>query len=382
MMSASPARPDAAHVLVVDDDPLNRSILAISLERDGHRVSQSENGRVALDVLARADVDVVLMDIEMPVMDGYAVLRHRHDAPDLRSIPFIVISAVDDMASVVACVELGAEDYLAKPFDPVLLKARLGACLEMKRLRDHERVLLATVTAQAERLEEWNRELAVRVEEKVHEVEQLSRLRGFVSPQIAEMIVSGGEEALRSHRRDITVLFSDFRGFTAFAETSEPEDVIGVLSEFHAAVGPLVFEHHGTLSQFAGDGMMVFFNDPVPVDQPALAAVRLGVAMRACAEELRTHWQALGHDLTLGVGIASGFATCGRIGFDGRFEYTVMGTVVNLAARLCGAAAGGQVLITNRVLAATQPLVDAVSIGELDLKGLTRPVPAYDVRSA
>ena len=238
------------------------------------------------------------------------------------------------------------------------------------------------MTAQAERLTDWNRDLAERVEQKVHEIEQLSRLRGFVSPQIAEMIVTGGEDTLRSHRRDITVLFSDLRGFTAFAETAEPEDVIGVLGQFHAAVGPLVFAHGVTLSQFVGDGMMVFFNDPLPVDRPALAAVRLGVSMRACAAELREQWQRLGYDLALGVGIASGYATCGRIGFDGRFEYTVMGTVVNLAARLCATAAGGQVLVTSRVLNAAQPEVSAVSIGHRDLKGLSRPVQTFDVQSA
>ena len=253
---------------------------------------------------------------------------------------------------------------------------------ELQASRDQERELLLTVTAQAERLTDWNRDLAERVEQKVHEIEQLSRLRGFVSPQIAEMIVTGGEDTLRSHRRDITVLFSDLRGFTAFAETAEPEDVIGVLGQFHAAVGPLVFAHGGTLSQFAGDGMMVFFNDPLPVDRPALAAVRLGVSMRACAAELREQWQRLGYDLALGVGIASGYATCGRIGFDGRFEYTVMGTVVNLAARLCATAAGGQVLVTSRVLNAAQPEVSAVSIGHRDLKGLSRPVQTFDVQSA
>ena len=253
---------------------------------------------------------------------------------------------------------------------------------ELQASRDQERDLLSTVTAQAEQLTEWNRDLAARVEQKVHEIEQLSRLRGFVSPQIAEMIVTGGEDTLRSHRRDITVLFSDLRGFTAFAETAEPEDVIGVLAQFHAAVGPLVFAYGGTLSQFAGDGMMVFFNDPVPIDRPALAAVRLGVSMRACAADLNEQWQRLGYDLALGVGIASGYATCGRIGFDGRFDYTVMGTVVNLAARLCATAAGGQVLITSRVLNAAQPEVAAVSIGHLDLKGLSRPVPTFDVQSA
>ena len=369
----------SAHILVVDDDPLNRLILSTSLEHQGHSVTLVENGRLAVEQLEQREFDAVITDIEMPVMDGRALLEYRRSRSQLLDVPFIVISGVDDMDSIVACVKLGAADYLTKPFDAVLLHARLGACLEQKQHRDRERELLAVVTAQSEQLEEWNQELTRRVDEKVREVEQLSRLRGYVSPQIAEMIISGGDESLRSHRRDVTVLFSDFRGFTAFAETAEPEDVIAILAEFHDAVGPLIFDHHGTLSQFTGDGLMVFFNDPIPVPEPALAAVRLGVAMRDHAQRLNARWQRLGHNLTLGVGIASGFATCGRIGFEGRFDYTVMGTVVNLAARLCGAAAGGQVLVTGRVFAAVDGHATGRATGELDLKGLSRPITAHDI---
>jgi adenylate cyclase len=262
-----------------------------------------------------------------------------------------MISALDDMASVVRCIEAGAEDYLPKPFDPVLLKARVAACVEKKRLRDAERDLLAQVAA-------WNAELEQRVAEQVQEVERFSVMRRFVPPQLVEVMEAGGAAMLQSHRAEITVLFCDLRGFTSFAERSEPEDVMAVLQEMHDAVGPVIFEQGGTLSQFTGDGMMVFFNDPIPCEHPERRAVILGLAMRDHTERLADEWKRRGHDLRLGVGIATGHATCGQIGFDGRFEYTAIGTVVNLAARLCAQAQGGEVLVAERVVA---PLGDAVA---------------------
>ena len=242
------------------------------------------------------------------------------------------------VGAVVSSGELGAEDYLNKPFDPVLLNARLGACLDKKRMTDE--------------LHEWNLQLAERVDEKVREVERLNTLRRFVTPQLAEAIAPGGEAILKSHRRQITVLFCDLRGFTSFAETAEPEEVMDVLRESHYSVGPMIFDHHGTIAQFTGDGMLVFFNDPVPCDEPAWQAVRLAIAMRDRTAELSLPWRRRGHALTLGIGIAVGFATCGEIGFEGRTVYTAIGTVVNLAARICAIASGGQILVTNRVHAA------------------------------
>lgn len=371
--------PEPARVLVVDDDPLNRMMLSLSLEADGHTVVQADNGRAALDSLSVAPADLVLVDIEMPVMDGYAVLRARRDDPVLREIPFIVISAVDEMASIVQCIELGAEDYLPKPFDPVLLRARIGACLEKKRLRDQEKALFATVAQQAEELREWNTLLEQRVEEKVREVEQLRRLAGFVAPQVAEIIVSGGDTVLESHRREITVLFCDLRGFTFFAETAEPEDVSAVLREYHDAVGPLIFRYEGTLVHFTGDGMMVVFNDPLICEEPAWRAVRQAVEMRDALAGLSIEWRRRGHDLQLGVGIAIGYATCGRIGFEGRSEYTAIGTVANLSSRLCAAAEGGQILVDQRVFTLVEDRVEAEPLGVMEFKGLTRPTPTYSV---
>ena len=189
----------------------------------------------------------------------------------------------------------------------------------------------------------------------------------------------GADDPLRTHRRDITVVFLDLRGFTSFAETAEPEEVMGVLREYHEAMGRLILAHEGTLERFAGDGMMVFFNDPVPVENPAERAVRMAAAMRDRVRELRGAWRKRGHDLDLGVGIAQGYATIGAIGFEGRWDYGAIGTVTNLAARLCAEAQGGQVLVTSRVAAAVEELVDVEEVGALALRGLTKPVPTFNV---
>jgi class 3 adenylate cyclase/CheY-like chemotaxis protein len=360
-------------ILVVDDNEENRQLLARRLARQGHRVLTAAGGREALALLQGEPVDLVLLDVMMPDLDGPAVLARLKQDPERRHIPVLMISALDETASVVRSIELGAEDYLPKPYDPVLLRARIGACLEKKRLRDQE-------DQHALALAEWNRTLERRVAEQVSQVERLGRLKRFFSPQLAELIVAGGtEDPLRTHRREITVVFLDLRGFTGFAETAEPEEVMGVLREYHEAMGRLILEHEGTLERFTGDGMMVFFNDPVPVENPAERAVRMAVAMRERVRELRAGWRKRGHDLDLGVGIAQGYATIGAIGFEGRWDYGAIGTVTNLAARLCAEAQGGQVLITSRVAAATEELIQAEEVGALSLRGLTRPVPTLNV---
>jgi adenylate cyclase len=378
---AEPLRPGRLEtVLVVDDDEANRDVLGRRLQRLGYGVIDARDGVEALERMAAGGIDVVLLDVMMPRLDGFAVLeRHRTDAA-IRDIPVIMISALDDMASLVRCIEAGAEDYLTKPFDPVLLNARLGACMEKKRLRDNERALLARVEAQAEELRDWNRQLEQRVADQVQEVERLSLMRRFLPPQLADVIASGGIDLLKSHRREVTVLFCDLRGFTPFAERSEPEDVMAVLAELHNAVGPLVFEQGGTLAQFLGDGMMVFFNDPVPCDEPARRAVTLALGMRDRAAVLSDNWKRRGHDLRLGVGIAMGYATCGQVGFEGRYEYAAIGTVTNLAARLCSEAKGGQVLISQRVFTMLDGAAHAEHVGDIEFKGIAQPVPTYVVQ--
>jgi class 3 adenylate cyclase len=360
-------------ILVVDDNESNREMLARRLAREGHPVQTAAGGREALDLLQVLRPDLVLLDVMMPEMDGYEVLQRLKADPELRDIPVLMISALDEIASVVRCIELGAEDYLPKPFDPVLLRARIGACLEKKRLRDQE-------VHHLRELAEWNRTLERRVEEQVAQVERLGRLKRFFSPQLAELIVAGGaDDPLRTHRREVTVVFLDLRGFTAFAETSEPEEVMAVLREYHAAMGKLILEHEGTLERFTGDGMMIFFNDPVPVPNPAERAIRMAVAMRDRVRELSVGWRKRGHDLALGVGIARGYATIGAIGFEGRWDYGAIGTVTNMAARLCGEAKGGQLLVASRVLGGLEELVDTEDVGLLSLRGFLRPIPTFNV---
>ena len=358
---------------MVDDDEENRQLLTRRLAREGHHTLAAKGGLEALALLRDEPVDLVLLDVMMPDLDGPTVLERLKQDPDRRHIPVLMISALNEIASVVRSIELGAEDYLPKPCDVVLLRARIGACLEKKRLRDRE-------ARHALELAEWNRTLEERVAEQVAQVERLGRLKRFFSPQLAELIVAGGaDDPLRTHRREITVVFLDLRGFTGFAETAEPEEVMGVLREYHEAMGQLILEHEGTLERFAGDGMMVFFNDPVPVDNPAERAVRMASAMRDRVRELRSVWRKRGHDLDLGVGIAQGYATIGAIGFEGRWDYGAIGTVTNLAARLCAEAQGGQVLVTSRVAAATEELIQAEEVGALSLRGLSRPVPTFNV---
>jgi adenylate cyclase len=360
-------------ILVVDDNDDNRDLLARRLTRQGYEVRVAAGGQEALAALAAWPVDLVLLDVMMPDLDGYAVLQRLKRDPALRDIPVLMISALDELDSVVRCIQLGAEDYLSKPFDPVLLQARIGACLEKKRLHDQEVRHLGE-------LAEWNRTLELRVAEQVAQLERLGRLKRFFSPQLAEAIVSGGaEDPLRTHRREVTVVFLDLRGFTAFAEMAEPEEVMGVLREYHAEMGRLVLEHEGTLERFTGDGMMIFFNDPVEISNPAEHAIRMAIAMRQGVARLAIGWRKRGWELALGVGIAQGYATIGAIGFEGRWDYGAIGTVTNLAARLCGEASGGQILISGRVAAAVEALIEAEELGALTLKGLARPVPTWSV---
>jgi adenylate cyclase len=373
--SADDGAPHQGVILVVDDNEDNRDMLARRLRRQGYEVLTASGGHAALAALDTAPVDLVLLDVMMPDLDGYAVLQQIKGNPTLRDLPVLMISALDEMDSVVRCIQMGAEDYLGKPFDPVLLQARIGACLEKKRLHDQE-------ARHRRELAELNQTLERRVAEQVAQLERLGGLKRFFSPQLAELIVAGGaDDPLRTHRREVTVVFVDLRGFTAFAETAEPEEVMGVLREYHAEMGRLILAHEGTLERFTGDGMMIFFNDPVEVPNPAERAIRMAVAMRDLVAGLAARWRKRGWDLALGVGIAQGYATIGAIGFEGRIDYGAIGTVTNLAARLCGEAGAGQILVSARVASAVEDLIDAEDVGPVALKGLARPVPIWSVRS-
>jgi adenylate cyclase len=309
----------------------------------------------------------------MPGMSGYEVCRKIRENPATGILPVVMVTASDPAQERIKGLEAGADDFLTKPINQPELLARVRSLLRIKRLYD-------TVQAQAAQLAEWNKTLEQRVQEQVGQLERLSRLRRFFSPQLAELIVEGGaEDPLQTHRRDVTVVFLDLRGFTSFAETAEPEEVMGVLREYHAELGKLILVHEGTLERFAGDGMMVFFNDPVPAPNPEERAIRMALAMRERAVELTRKWRKRGYELDLGVGIAQGYATIGAIGFEGRLDYGAIGTVTNLAFRLCGEAKAGQILVARRVLAAVEDLVEAEPVGELPLKGFLKPVPAFNV---
>jgi class 3 adenylate cyclase len=283
-----------------------------------------------------------------------------------------MITASGDQERLLA-IEAGADDFVAKPFDQAELLARVRSLLRIKRYHD-------TIEGQAAELAEWNRTLSQRVQEQVEQLERMGRLRRFLSPQLADLVVSSGDESfLDSHRRDITVVFCDLRAFTAFAETAEPEEVMGVLDDYYQALGDLVTRFEGTLERFTGDGLMVFFNDPLPCEDAPLRAVRMAVAMRNRIQGLAQGWARHGYDLALGVGVAQGYATLGQIGFEGRSDYTAIGTCTNLAARLCAEARPWQILLSPRVHAGVEEFVTSEPVGELTLRGFSRPVATFNV---
>jgi adenylate cyclase len=363
--SGGDERLNDAIALIVDDSAVNRMLLSRHLASIGIGAREAEDGKAALDSLHGGGdaVAVVLLDVMMPEMDGYETLAAIKSDEALRHLPVIMISGVDELDSVARCIEMGAADYLSKPFNPVILAARVRASLADKRLHDLE---VEHAAAQAALLQTIER--------------QKSELSRFLSPQVAALVSSPeGEALLAGHRREATAVFCDLRGFTAFSDTAAPEEVLGVLREYHAEMGALIVEYGGTLEHFAGDGMMVFFNDPVLQSDHAARAVHMAVAMRDRFAALDAGWSKLGYELGLGIGIASGYATLGRIGFEGRYDYGMVGTAVIVASRLSSAAEAGQILLNPRAHAAVESLVATESVGELQLKGFSRAIPTVNV---
>jgi adenylate cyclase len=359
-------------ILAVDDQPANLRLLDAVLSPRGYRVVGASSGEQALELLASSSADLVLLDIVMPGIDGYEVCRRIRSTAETAFLPVVMITASGNQEKTRA-IEAGADDFVSKPFDQSELLARVASLARIKRYQD-------TITRQAAELAQWNAELEARVNTQLEELQRMNRLRRFLSPQVAELVINSGDDSiLGSHRREIVVVFCDLRGFTAFAESSEPEEVMGVLREYHAALGELIFRYQGTLERFTGDGLMVFFNDPIPLDRPAQRAVEMALAMRDRVRTLAEGWSRIGHDLGFGVGIAQGFATLGRIGYEGRFDYAAIGSVTNLAARLCAEAAAGQVLVSQRVFSAVDDVAVGESVGALELRGFSRPVRAFDL---
>jgi len=370
-----------ARILAVDDALQNLEILRARLEANGYEVITAADGEEGLARARDSDPDLVLLDIMMPKLDGVAVLKILKEDSALRFVPVVLVTAKSDMRDVVAGLEAGADDYLVKPFDQAALIARVRSLLRIKELHDLVLAQAAKLEEQAAALAEHNRSLEEKVAAQVAEIERMGKLRRFLPPQIAEALSStaDAEAVLSSHRREITVVCCDLRGFTALTENSEPEDVMTVLREYHRDVGELIFKYEGTLERFAGDGVMVLFNDPLPCADHAERGVRLALDMRAAMAVLGEQWKKRGNEIGFGVAVAVGYATLGQIGFDRRLEYTAIGSVVSLAHRLCAAAKSGQVLINQRVLAAVEPHCEVAQVGELTLKGFNRPVPTYDV---
>ncbi len=364
---------DQELVLIVDDTPTNIAVISGVLE-DLFRVKVATNGDTALAIAQATDKpDLILLDVEMPEMDGYEVCRRLKANPATCEVPIIFLTGRTEAADEQKGFEVGAVDYIHKPFSAPIVLARVKTQLALQNA-------LHTVQAQSAKLAEWNAKLEERVNEQLGQLENLSQLKRFFSPQLVEAILSGGaDNPLISHRREVTVVFLDLRNFTPFAETSEPEEVMRVLREFHTEMGKLILEHEGTLERFTGDGMVILFNEPVVVPNPAERALRMVVAMRERVNEMSIVWRKQGFDLSLGIGIAQGYATIGAIGFEGRLDYGTVGAVINLAARLCGEAQGGQILTNRKTLSKFEQLVEAENIGELNLKGFAKPISTLNI---
>jgi class 3 adenylate cyclase len=363
---------EPAVLLVVDDLPMNRRLMQAILTPHDYEVLEAESGEEALSLLEDGRTDLVLLDLLMPGMDGHEACRRIRANPETAYVPVVMVTA-SGTAEKVRAIDAGADDFITKPLDQAELLGRVRSLLRVKRYHD-------TVIAQAAELAAWNQELEARVAQQVERLDRYGRLRRFFSPQITRLLLDQGDDSfLTSHRREITAVFCDLRGFTGFAETSDPEEVMSVLAAYHRALGDLVFKYEGTLEHFAGDGLLVFFNDPIPISDAPARAVRMAVRMREAVARLADVWQRHGYELGFGVGIARGFATLGQIGFEGRYDYAAIGTVTNLSARLSSRAKAGQILVSQRVMAGAEEIAVGRSLGPLELRGFSKPLVAYEI---
>jgi adenylate cyclase len=359
-------------ILVVDDVPENRRLLEAVLVPHGYDVVGADDGVTALALVESEQPDLVLLDVLMPELDGYGVCVRLRENEETAVLPVIMVTSSEGEEKTRA-IEAGADDFIPKPFNHQELLTRVRSLLRIKHYHD-------TIKAQAEELRNLNTTLEQRVQEQVEELERVRRLGRFLSPQVAEAIVSSGDEAvLRSHRREVAVFFADLRGWTSFVDAVEPEELLRVLREFHEAIGQLVQRFEATVGFIEGDGVELFFNDPIEIPDAPLRAVQLGCALREEMVGLTERWRKRGYVLDFGAGIALGYATCGEVGFEGRSDYAAIGSVTNLASRLADEAGPGQVLITQRLYAEVEEVVEAVPAGEFALKGFSRAVPALNV---
>lgn len=356
---------DKHRILVIDDTPHNVKLLVDLLGAKGYEVRGAANGEEGLKAVESFNPDLVLLDVVMPGMSGYDVCRRLRAIDATRLLPVVMVTALDPSEERIKGIEAGADDFLTKPIQSAELLARVRSLLRIRTLHKE--------------LENWGRTLEQRVQAQLEKLGKLERLTGFFSPQVAEAIEGNVAAVVKPHRRKVSVVFLDLRGFTAFAETAEPEEMIEVLAEYHAEMGQAVTTHGGTLERFTGDGLMIFFNDPVEVPDHEARAVRMAVEMRDRFQKLRENWSRRGHQLELGIGIDTGYATLGVIGFEGRQDYAALGTVTNHAARLCGEAEAGQILVSDRLLARVENLVKSEPVGEKTLKGFHQGIITHNI---
>ena len=356
----------SARILVVDDQRANSEMLAEALRGRGYDVVTAADGAAALEQVRVTRPDLVISDILMPGMDGYEVCGRLRAQPATALLPVILVTSLDAHVERVKGLEAGADDFLSKPVNWEELFARVRSLLRVKSLQDQ--------------LKDLNQKLEQRVVEQVAQLHRLGRLKRFFSKPVAEAIVAGGEELLEPHRREITAVFLDLRGFTAFTDRADPDQVVDLLRAYHATLGRTVEEFGGTLEHFAGDGVMIFFNDPLPVDKPAERAVRMALSLMQAYKPIAEAWGKLGHEVGLGIGLAQGNATLGVIGFEERWEYAAIGNVPNLAARLCGVAHAGEIILDAQTQQDIGHMAETEAIGPLTLRGFQQPVAAFRLK--
>ena len=352
-------------ILIVDDEPFNLDLLEQELMEYDYVIERANDGVEALEKTASFKPDVILLDFMMPRMNGLEVVKRLRGDQEHKGIPVILLTAKATQEDKVAGLDAGADDYVTKPFDAVELLARVRAMMRLKEMHDT--------------LEDWNRTLADTVKKQVADIERMARLKRYLSPQIAEAILGEENDLFKTHRREITILFFDLRGFTAFSDNAEPEEVMEFLRHYHSEMGKLIFKYEGTLERFMGDGIVVIFNDPILCDEHTHKATQMAIEMRDRVKELRIAWRKKGYDLDLGVGFSAGYATLGTMGFEGRMDYGTVGNLPNLAARLCAEAKGGQILTDQKTMSRLEDVFEAEPVEELNLKGIHRPVSAFNI---
>ena len=358
----------AERILVVDDQRTNAVMVSGLLRNLGYEVEMALDAEAALEVVRTQGTDLVISDILMPRMDGYELCRRLRANPATQLLPVILVTSADPQTERVKGIEAGADDFIAKPINWAELFGRVKRLLHVKALQDE--------------IKELNAKLEERVRDQVAQLERLSRMKRFFSRAVAEAIVApGGEELLEPHRREITAVFLDLRGFTAFTDRADPDEVMELLRAYHATLGRTVDEFGGTLEHFAGDGVMIFFNDPIEIDRPAERAIRMALALQRAFVPISTAWAKIGHEVGLGIGIAQGETTLGVIGFEQRWEYAAIGNVPNLAARLCGAAHAGEIMLDAQTEQDIAAIAETEFVGALTLRGFQQPVPAFKLKS-